>query len=112
MRRLNEQIRIDLSETPQAYTVLAALPGAHQGDITVALEGNVVRISSAARAEHAQHDTASVLRRERYVGRRERTLTLPQAIDAGQASAEYRHGILKLVLPKAGAPRGTLVPVR
>lgn len=109
VRRLSEQIRIDLREDAQGYTVLAALPGAHKGDIEVAVAGNLVRISAGARAEHAHHATASVLRRERYVGHRQRLLRLPQEIDAARAGAEYRHGVLRLSLPKLG---GTAVPVR
>lgn len=111
VRRLGRQIRIHLREDAQAYTVWAWLPGAAKGDIEVALDGNRVRIAAGARLEQVQHQGASHLRRERYVGRRERLLRLPQAVDAGRARAEYRLGVLELVLPKAGPPP-TLVPVR
>lgn len=111
VRQLSQQIRVQLREDAQAYTVLAWLPGADKGDIEVALDGNQVRIAARAQVEHAQHVHASQLRRERYSGRRTRLLRLPQAIDSAGARAEYRHGVLELVLPKAGPPP-TLVPVR
>lgn len=112
VRQMSEQIRIDLKETAQAYTVLASLPGANKDDIEVWLDGYHVRIGIRTSAEHAQHEGASTLRRERYVGRRHRTLTLAQEVDASRSSAEYRHGVLKLVLAKAGEQRGMPVPVR
>ncbi|GJJ04433.1 hypothetical protein RugamoR64_49710 [Duganella rhizosphaerae] len=110
VRQLNQQIRVQLSEDPKAYTVLALLPGAGKGDIEVAVEGDRVRIRAKGKADHVQHEGRSLLRHERYAGHRYRMLRLPQEVDAGQASAEFRHGVLKLVLPKAGRPRG-LVPV-
>jgi HSP20 family protein len=111
VRQLGRQIVIELSETPQAYMVRALLPGADKGDIEVALDGNRVRIIAAAGVEHERHESATVLRRERYLGRRSRTLTLDHEIDAARASAEYRQGVLRLALPKVGPSRG-LVPVR
>ncbi|MYM76254.1 Hsp20 family protein [Duganella sp. FT134W] len=111
LRQLGQPIRIELREDAQAYTVLAWLPGADKGDIEVALDGNRVRIVAGARIAQAQHLGDSQLRRERYAGRRLRVLRLPQQIDAASARAEYRHGVLELVLPKAGPPPA-LVPVR
>lgn len=111
VRQLSRQIRIQLREDTQAYTVWAWLPGADKGDIEVGLDGNCVRIAAKARIENAQHLRATQLRRERYVGQRSRVLRLPQNVDPARARAEYRHGVLELVLPKAGPPP-TLVPVR
>jgi len=111
LRQLGQQVRVQLSENAQAYTVLALLPGADKGDIDVAVEGCCVHIRARARAVHTQHEAGNLLRRERYVGRRYRMLRLPQQIDATQASAEYRHGVLRLVLPKATKP-SALVPVQ
>lgn len=111
VNQLGRQIRVRLSEDANAYTVLALLPGAGKGDIEVAVEGCCVRIRANGRAEHAQHEGRSLLRRERYVGHRYRMLRLPREVDAEHASAEFRHGVLKLVLPKGSQPRG-LVPVR
>lgn len=112
VRQLSGQIQIDLREDAQGYTLLASLPGVARDDIQVELDGNRVHISTASSVEHARHEGASMLQHERYVGRRERTLALPREIDAARAGAEYRHGVLKLMLPAAGAPRGTLLKVR
>lgn len=110
VRQLDQHIRIQLDEDAKAYTVLALLPGAGKGDIEVAVDGNHVRIRTKGSAEHSEHEGRSLLRRERYVGRRYRMLRLPQEVDAGLSSAEFSHGVLKLVLPKAARPRGQ-VPV-
>lgn len=104
VRELGQQIRIQLREDAKAYTVLAWLPGAEKGDIEVALDGNRVRIAAGAGVEQVRHQGSGTLRREHYRSRRTRLLRLPQQVDAATARAEYRHGVLELVLPKAGPP--------
>jgi HSP20 family protein len=111
VRKLSKQISVDVSEDARAYVVLASVPGVAREDILVTLDRNCVHISTCASVEHEEHDVASLPRRERYVGRRDRTLLLAQEVDPRQASAEFRHGMLKLELPKVDRPSGVKVTV-
>ncbi len=97
------QIRIDVSESDGAYTVLAEVPGVGKEDIHVSIDGSVVTL----RAEVKQQDRATsgekVLRTERYYGAVSRSFQLPQDIDQSAAKAKYDNGVLTLTLPKKQA---------
>ena len=100
---LPAQIKVDVRETPQAYTLHAEMPGVVKEDIHVQVDGNVVTL----RAEVKQHDTQTegekVLRSERYYGSVARSFQLPQDIDNATSKAKYDNGVLVLTLPKKTA---------
>lgn len=100
------QIKVDVKESGDAYTVQAEIPGVPKEDIQVAVEGNVVSL----RAEIKQQDSTSkdekVLRSERYYGAVSRSFQLASDIDQAQAKAKYDNGVLTLTLPKKAAMSG------
>lgn len=91
---------VDLYEDKDNVTVKAELPGMKKEDIEVSLEGGVLSISGERKSEKKAEDSAA-RRTERFVGRFERTLTLPAAVKADQVQANYKDGILTITLPKA-----------
>lgn len=104
-------IRIDVSETDQAYTVQAEIPGAKKDDIRVAVDGNVVSISAEVRGEKEEKDER-VLVKERYYGSSSRSFRLASAVDEKAAEAKFDNGVLKLTLPKRAGGSNTLVAIR
>lgn len=100
------QIKVDVKESGDAYTVQAEIPGVPKEDIQVAVEGNVVSL----RAEIKQQDSTSAdektLRSERYYGAVSRSFQLASDIDQAQAKAKYDNGVLTLTLPKKQALSG------
>lgn len=108
LKPLNSQplpapIKVEVKETPEAYTVDAELPGVPKEDIQVTIEDDVVTL----RAEIKQPDGASegqrVLRSERYYGAVSRTFQLPQRVDKDKSRASFKDGVLRLSLPKQAA---------
>ena len=93
------RIRMDLSETDQAYIVKAEMPGLKKDDIKVAIDGNQISISVEARKEEEQK-IGNMVRNERYYGQQYRSITLPQEVDDSNAEARYQDGVLELTLPK------------
>jgi HSP20 family protein len=93
------RIRMDLSETEQAYVVKAEIPGVKKEDIKVAIDGNQVSISAEVRKEEDQK-SGSMVRSERYYGQQYRSFTLPQEVDDEKTEAKYQDGMLELTLPK------------
>lgn len=92
-------IRMDVTESEQAYKVMADLPGIKKDDIKVDIDGNQVSISAQTETRNDQ-ETASTICSERSWGRFYRSFTLPQAVDDSQARAEFHDGVLELTLPK------------
>ena len=97
------QIKIDVKETPSAYTVVAEVPGVAKEDIHVTVEGSVVTLRAEVKQQDSQSEGEKVLRTERYYGAVARSFQLPQDIDQTQAKAKYDNGVLSLTLPKKTA---------
>ena len=97
------QIKIDVKESPEAYTVAAELPGVPREDIHVTIDGNVVTLSAEVKQQDAQSEGEKVLRSERYYGQISRSFSLPVDIDKTKAKAKHGDGVLNLTLPKQAA---------
>ena len=94
------QIKIDVAEDQNAYTVHAEVPGVKKEDIQVTVDGAQVSISAEVKTEKEVKEGSRVLRNERYFGSVSRSFTLGQEIDDSAVSAKYVDGVLELVLPK------------
>lgn len=97
---LPTQIKVDIKESPESYTVDAEIPGVSKDDIHISLEGGVVTLSAEIKQQDRETQGEQVLRSERYYGSVSRSFQLPQEVDTGTAKARYENGVLQLVLPK------------
>jgi len=102
--------KIDLKESDQAYDVAVDLPGADKANIKTSLEGQTLSIEAetdqSTESQDQQAD-GSTLRKERWVGRFERSITLPDAVDASHMTTKYDNGVLRIHIPKAESQAGT-----
>ncbi|MFM7461704.1 MAG: Hsp20/alpha crystallin family protein, partial [Burkholderiales bacterium] len=105
------QIKIDVEESDDAYTIRAEIPGAKKDDIDIEINGGVVSISAEVKNERDVKDNGKVLRSERYYGRALRQLSLAQEIDEAKADAKYENGVLQLKLPKRANARAKRLTV-
>lgn len=93
-------IRLDVTESEQAFLIKAELPGFKVDDISVDIDGNRVSISAESRQEHEEKNGQKVARRERHAGQYFRSCSLGQDIDVDKAVAKCRDGVPDLELPK------------
>lgn len=105
------RIRMDVSETDQAYLVKAEIPGVQKDDIKVAIEGNQVSITAEVKKEE-EKKSGSMIRSERYYGQQYRSFTLPQEVDDTKAEAKYQDGMLELTLPKKPGTGGKQLAIK
>lgn len=94
------QMKIDVEEHDQNYTVHAEIPGVDKENIHVTIDGNQVSVSAEVRKENEVKEGVRVLRSERYFGSVSRSFTLENEIDESKAEAQYKDGVLELTLPK------------
>jgi HSP20 family protein len=94
------QIKMDVKEGDNAYTVSAEIPGVKKEDIHVTVEGGMVTVRAEVKQEDVLTQDEKVLRSERYYGSVSRGISLPQDVDQSQAKAKYDNGVLTLTLPK------------
>jgi HSP20 family protein len=90
---------LDVHDDKNNYVVQVELPGMKKDEIEVALHDGVLTISGERKADTRKD--AQLYRSERYVGRFERSLTLPGAVNTDKISAQYKDGVLTITLPKA-----------
>lgn len=108
---LPQQIKLDVSESDNAYTIEAELPGVNKDAISVTVENNVVTISAEVKQEDTKREGDKVLHSERYFGSVSRTLALPGDVDESQANAKFENGVLTLTLPKKVAVAGKRIRI-
>ncbi len=94
------QLKIDVKESPESYSVHADLPGVKKEDIHVQIDGNIVAISAEVKRGKEEKEGEKVLRSERYFGKVSRSFQLAQDVDEANATARYNDGVLELLLPK------------
>lgn len=105
-------IRIDVTESDNAYTVHAEVPGVKKDEIHVAIEGNQVTIAAEVKREFDAKEGERVLRTERYFGGVYRSFTLPAELDEANSTAKYDNGVLELKLAKKPAVAGRKLAVQ
>lgn len=105
LRELEAQtlMKMDVTETDQAYTVKAEIPGMKKEDIKIDIDGARVSVTAESKQESEQKKGETIVRSERYYGRLFRSFTLAHEIDEGKAVAKYQDGVLELTLPKKNA---------
>jgi HSP20 family protein len=99
------QMKLDVSDSDDKYTVCAEMPGVKKEDINVSVHGNQVEISGEIRNEKQTKVGERSLHTERTYGRVYRTFTLGQDVDDTKCQAKYDNGVLELTLPKKATPQ-------
>jgi HSP20 family protein len=91
---------VDLYEDRDHLTLKAELPGMRKEDIEISLHGELLTISGE-RKDDERFAKAHVVRSERFLGKFQRTFTLPYPIATDKVEAAYKDGMLTVTLPKA-----------
>jgi HSP20 family protein len=89
---------IDLHEDKDNFYLRAELPGMKREDIDVSLHEGTLTLSGERKLEKIEN--AEVCRTERFVGRFQRTMSLPAPVAADRVKAQYKDGVLMVTLPK------------
>jgi HSP20 family protein len=90
---------VDLVEADDHFVLKADLPGLSADDVNVEVQDGTLTISGERRAEHESHERGWY-RIERSFGSFNRSLTLPDGVDADGISARFEHGVLEVRIPK------------
>jgi len=97
---LPSDIKLDVVEGDNAYTVKAEVPGFAKEDLKVRIEGSTVSISAKTKRENEVKEGGRVIRSERYAGSLFRSFSLGHEINDKEARARVVDGVLELTLPK------------
>ena len=92
---------VDVAETDTTYQVKAELPGIRKEDLDVTVDDGVLTIKAAHNDNREQTENGQLIRQERSYGKFVRSLRLGENVDEEAITAEYRDGVLHIILPKA-----------
>lgn len=105
------KMKIDVKEDDKSYTVQADIPGVKKEDIQVDIDGDTVSLRAEAKQEKEEKKGEKVVYSERSYGMVSRSFSLPTEVDDKAAKAEYKDGVLKLVLPKKSNGGGRRISI-
>jgi len=89
----------DIHEEGDDIIVKADLPGLDRNDIDIQVEKNILTLRGERKREK-EVKSENLFRTERFYGSFTRSFTLPGTVDTEKIRAEYRDGVLQVVLPK------------
>jgi len=90
---------LEVHENKDTFTIRAELPGLKREDIDVSLQDGALIISGERKSEKVE-EGVEVHRQERFYGKFQRALTLPEPVAADKVKADYKDGVLTITLPK------------
>ena len=96
---------IDVVEKKDAYVMYAELPGVDASQVDISFEQNVLTIrgTKPASFDVAAEGEVRVFAAERVHGSFERSVRLPEFVDAERITAHFNNGLLTITVPKAEA---------
>ena len=99
-------MKTDIHETDdaKAYRFAVELPGFQKDEIHVDVKDGYLTVSAQKGLDKDEEDKKGrVLRQERYAGACSRSFYVGEGVTEEDIKAEFKHGILKLFIPKKEA---------
>lgn len=95
-------VSMDVAETEQAFEVKVDLPGFDPDHVEIQIDNNTLSIRGQRSEEAKRKDDEKQFHRvERYQGSFSRSVVLPNAVNENETTAEFKDGVLKVVIPKS-----------
>ena len=90
---------MDVKDHDDRVEVRCDLPGVEKDDIDVSISGSMLTVKGEKKGEKEDKD-GDYYRKESWSGSFQRSVNLPDAVDADRAEAEMKNGMLVLTIPK------------
>lgn len=103
-------LALDVHETDAAYVIHAVVPGITADAISISLHDGVLTIAGEVPQFTLENSKALLI--ERTYGKFQRSIRLPQEVDANAVEAQVENGVLTLSLPKTPEAQPRTIPVK
>ena len=106
-RHAHNVMKTDIKEKKDGYELVVDLPGFSKDEIKASVANGYLTISAAKGLDkdEKEKDSGHYIRKERYAGACERSFYIGDNVDQEDVKAEFKHGILKLFVPKKEAKK-------
>lgn len=92
---------VNILETKDKFLIEVAVPGKAKKELIIALENDMISISSEEKEENiTTHENGRFTRTEFNFSNFKRVFGLHESVDREKISASYNNGILEIILPK------------
>lgn len=108
---MNWSPSVDIAEGKDEFTVKVELPGIDKKDVKVTVQDNVLIIQGEKKQE-SETTEKNYHRIERSFGSFARSFRLPSLVKAEKIEAQYKDGILTIVLPKSEEAKAKEIEVK
>ena len=99
-------MKTDIKENDKGYELDVDLPGYKKEDVKAELKDGYLTISASNdNTKEEKDEDGKYIRKERYAGACERSFYVGDNIEQEDVKAEFKHGILKLFVPKKEAKK-------
>ena len=105
--------QVEVRERDGKLVICTDLPGMRKEDVNVEIRDNAL-ILQGERRQESEQSGESFYRSERSYGHFQRVIPLPEGVDAGQAQASFKDGVLEISvpLPQRESPQGRRIEIR
>ncbi|MBL7996459.1 Hsp20/alpha crystallin family protein [bacterium] len=101
----------DITEGKDKYTVHIELPGVTKDGVKITLQENVLTVQGEKKQE-AETKDENFHRVERSYGSFSRSFRLPSLVKSDKIDANYKDGVLTIVLPKAEEAKAKQIDIK
>src|SRR6266513_5981083 len=102
---------VDIYENKDQIVLEAELPGMNREDFDLTIENNVITLRGERHFEK-KDETDNYHRVERAYGGFLRSFTLPNSVSGEGATADYRNGVLRVVLHKKEETKARRIEIK
>ena len=103
-KNVSRLMKTDVRETEKTYELDIDLPGFKKDEIQIELKDGYLTVSAEKGLDKDEEDKkGKYIRRERYAGACSRSFYVGEGVTEEDIKAEFKHGILTLVVPKKEA---------
>ena len=103
--------KVDVIDREKDVLLKAEVPGVKKDDLKVSVTDHTITIKGETSHEEKE-EKGEFYRSERTHGAFSRTITLPADVDSEHAKANYKDGLLEVIVPKVKKAQSKIVEVK
>ena len=101
---------VDITETDSAYVIKGEIPGVSKNDVKVSIENGMISLRGE-RKQEKEEKNKKFHRIERSYGSFFRSFQLPDDVDETKVKAEFKDGMINVILPKSAKSKAKSINV-
>jgi HSP20 family protein len=102
---------VEVADTNESITVKAQVPGVSKDNLYVDVTNDALTLRGEMKQEEKTEDRRYFRQEFRY-GAFSRTIPLPASVQADQASAQLKDGVLTITIPKGAESKTKQIPIQ